>query len=147
MISTYASMQHIYHVLIGCFYVFRSSRNFLPSRFLTQTKAAVQEIAPTDEKAESERSANGVVTTAATSTAPATSGSDAGVKLPTSQNTHAATHQTVSAEMVSAFCRANTRCRNFTKGVGASGSADLVLVRHILFRPTGWRFRRPCLSL
>lgn len=29
---------------------------------------------------------------------------------------------------VSAFCCANARCRNFLKGVGTSGSADLVLV-------------------
>ena len=36
---------------------------------------------------------------------------------------------TIPALAVSAFCCANSRCRNFLKGVGATGSADLVLVR------------------
>ncbi|CAM9135722.1 unnamed protein product [Ectocarpus sp. 12 AP-2014] len=37
----------------------------------------------------------------------------------------------ISAVAVSSFCCANSRCRNFLKGVGAAGSADLVLLyRH-----------------
>lgn len=36
----------------------------------------------------------------------------------------------IPALAVSAFCIANSRCRNFLKGVGAAGSADLVLVRN-----------------
>eukprot|EP00903_Cladosiphon_okamuranus_P017392 g16020.t2 len=37
----------------------------------------------------------------------------------------------IPAMAVSAFCIANSRCRNFMKGVGAAGSADLVLLyRH-----------------
>lgn len=37
--------------------------------------------------------------------------------------------KSLPAEAVSTYCRTNSRCRNFLKGVGSSGSADLVIVR------------------
>ncbi|CAM9771530.1 unnamed protein product [Ectocarpus sp. 6 AP-2014] len=51
---------------------------------------------------------------------------------PTSKSTCAVlVSASISAAAVSSFCCANSRCRNFLKGVGAAGSADLVLLyRH-----------------
>lgn len=54
----------------------------------------------------------------------------------------------ISATAVSSFCCVNSRCRNFLKGVGSAGSADLLLVRNRRgFAPSGCGYSLFCVSV
>ncbi|CAM9478757.1 unnamed protein product [Ectocarpus sp. 4 AP-2014] len=84
------------------------------------------------QKTADEETASATTTaTYVANTAPAGSVGSSGTG-PTAKSTGAVLlSASISAVAVSSFCCANSRCRNFLKGVGAAGSADLVLLyRH-----------------
>lgn len=115
----------------------------LVTRPKTSDQAAVAEASATRVAADrGQKTADGEnisATTTATcvaSTAPAGSVGSGGTG-PTAKSTGTVLVSTsISAAAVSSFCCANSRCRNFLKGVGAAGSADLVLVRKQHERPS-----------
>lgn len=107
----------------------------LVTRSNTSEQAAVAEASATrtaagrGQKTADEETASATTTaTCVASTAPAGSVGSGGPG-PTAKSSGAVlVSANISAAAVSSFYCANSRCRNFLKGVGAAGSADLVLV-------------------
>lgn len=107
----------------------------LVTRPKTSDQAAVAEALATrtaadgGQKTADEETASATTTaTCVANTTPAGSVGSGGTG-PTAKSTGAVlVSASISAVAVSSFCCANSRCRNFLKGVGAAGSADLVLV-------------------